>query len=311
MRRQLRAGDICYLRERIKMILPFEIGDLTEENKRNGVVSSEPGERVISGEKGVHYGMDFRMPIGSRVLAAYDGKIIKTISNYPNYGNYIMIQHERDIYTLYAHLDKITSLVGTEVKRGDIIGFSGNTGRSTGPHLHFEVIDGVLEVTQMVENPPKSKIYEPRTRLAKTWIEWSKGSSNTGLHGDRARINPRDFLCDIEEEKLVLLESISGDRYQAEFMGSDCMANRFFSNWLDNRFHADCSSGENVLLGSSTIVDYDRRRLEHRSNTTNSYNKTYNFVDVGTIGRDRIYDNDPNARINLGGNLINNATLTA
>lgn len=61
MRRQLKEESVCYSRDKIKMVLPFEFEYLTKENKLRGVVSSEPGNRVVSGVRGIHYGMDFRM----------------------------------------------------------------------------------------------------------------------------------------------------------------------------------------------------------------------------------------------------------
>ncbi|HBL85231.1 MAG: hypothetical protein A2Y17_03290 [Clostridiales bacterium GWF2_38_85] len=77
---------------------------------------------------------------GDPVMAAADGVVVFAQESYNGYGNYIIIQHEGSLQTGYAHLSQINVVVGQEVKVGDIIGNIGSTGKSTGPHLHFEVI---------------------------------------------------------------------------------------------------------------------------------------------------------------------------
>lgn len=85
-----------------------------------------------------HKGVDFAVPIGTPVLAVGDGLVIFK-KNDPFAGNYIVIKHGRQYITRYMHLKKIFVQVGEKVKKGDKIASSGNTGRSTGPHLHFEI----------------------------------------------------------------------------------------------------------------------------------------------------------------------------
>lgn len=84
---------------------------------------------------------DYGMPIGSKVGASADGIVIATITGWGGgYGNYIIISHpEVGAQTLYAHLSQINVTKGQRVSQGETIGLSGNTGRSTGPHLHFEI----------------------------------------------------------------------------------------------------------------------------------------------------------------------------
>uniref|UniRef100_A0A1A9UKK9 LysM domain-containing protein n=1 Tax=Glossina austeni TaxID=7395 RepID=A0A1A9UKK9_GLOAU len=85
-----------------------------------------------------HKGVDFAVPIGTPVLAVGDGLVI--FKKYDkSAGNYIVIKHGRQYITRYMHLKKIFVQIGEKVKKGDKIGSSGNTGRSTGPHLHFEI----------------------------------------------------------------------------------------------------------------------------------------------------------------------------
>ena len=84
--------------------------------------------------------MDFTAPRGTPVYAASDGKIVRADSRSTGYGKHIRIDHGFGYVTLYAHLNKYNVKRGQKVKRGDIIGFVGNTGRSMGPHLHYEIL---------------------------------------------------------------------------------------------------------------------------------------------------------------------------
>ncbi len=87
-----------------------------------------------------HYGMDFTAPTGTPIYATGDGTIEITESSKRGYGNKIVLNHGFGYKTLYAHMNAFNVEKGQKVKRGDIIGFVGNTGLSTGPHLHYEVI---------------------------------------------------------------------------------------------------------------------------------------------------------------------------
>lgn len=92
----------------------------------------------ILGYYKMHTGIDIGAAKGTDILAAADGTIIRTASS-DGYGNYVMIDHGGGVVTLYAHSSKILVRVGDKVKRGDVIALVGSTGRSTGPHIHFEV----------------------------------------------------------------------------------------------------------------------------------------------------------------------------
>lgn len=87
-----------------------------------------------------HYGMDFTAPRGTPIYATGDGKVITADNRATGYGNHIVIDHGFGYETLYAHLHRYNVRVGQQVKRGDVIGFVGSTGRSQAPHLHYEVI---------------------------------------------------------------------------------------------------------------------------------------------------------------------------
>ena len=86
-----------------------------------------------------HKGMDFTAPTGTPIYAAGNGKAVRVDSRATGFGNHIEIDHGYGYKTIYAHLSKYNIKAGQKVKRGDLIGFVGNTGRSVGPHLHYEV----------------------------------------------------------------------------------------------------------------------------------------------------------------------------
>ena len=106
--------------------LPLDTNNIT--------VSSKFGQRGYR----FHYGTDLRLKIGDSVRAVFDGVVRIRKFNTGGYGNYVMIRHHNGLETLYGHLSKQVVKVGQVVKAGECIGLGGNTGRSSGPHLHFE-----------------------------------------------------------------------------------------------------------------------------------------------------------------------------
>ena len=86
-----------------------------------------------------HGGIDFSGPVGLGIYATGDGTVIRVEKNKSGYGNNVLIDHGYGYKTLYAHLYKILVRKGQKVRRSDIIALVGNTGKSTGPHLHYEV----------------------------------------------------------------------------------------------------------------------------------------------------------------------------
>ena len=87
----------------------------------------------------MHQGMDFTSPTGTPIFATGDGIVKRADNTASGYGNHIVIQHGYGYETLYGHLSKYKCKAGQRVKRGDIIGYVGSTGRSEAPHLHYEV----------------------------------------------------------------------------------------------------------------------------------------------------------------------------
>jgi len=111
----------------------------------NGPIVSGYGMRYhpILKVRKMHEGVDFLLRVGTPVMATGSG-VVEEATQIPSYGKHIEIRHpEAEYTTLYAHLSEIPDTIapGARVERGDLIGYSGNTGRSTGPHLHYEVHD--------------------------------------------------------------------------------------------------------------------------------------------------------------------------
>ena len=105
-------------------------------------LSSSFGYRIdpVYGRGAFHEGQDFAMPTGTPLYSTGDG-VVETVNfNFRGYGNEIVIDHGFGYKTRYAHMSVITVAEGMKLKRGDCIGMSGNSGKSTGPHLHYEVI---------------------------------------------------------------------------------------------------------------------------------------------------------------------------
>ena len=113
----------------------------TSPLKGNPEVTSSFGMRMhpIHKVKKKHKGVDFKAPMGTPVQATSDGVVVKA-GFHEGYGNHIVIQHDAHFKTLCAQLSRMDVAVGQKVEKGDIIGAVGSSGRSTGPHLHYEVI---------------------------------------------------------------------------------------------------------------------------------------------------------------------------
>ena len=115
------------------MGLPIKDGKITTAYKKLGKMWS----------KGYHTGVDFAVPQGTDIIAVADGKVAN--ANWGKaYGTHIVQKIEgQDVWVIYAHLSNSLVKIGDEVKKGQYIGESGNTGNSSGPHLHFEARNNV------------------------------------------------------------------------------------------------------------------------------------------------------------------------
>lgn len=119
----------------IPAIMPINNKDLTR-------TASGWGWRIhpVYKIKKFHEGMDFSAPIGTEVYATGDGTVSMVETSYSGYGKHVKINHGFGYESIYAHMSKFNVKVGQKVKRGDVIGYVGSTGISTGPHLHYEVV---------------------------------------------------------------------------------------------------------------------------------------------------------------------------
>jgi len=125
----------------------------------HGYLSATFGNRIdpFTAQKDFHPGIDISTPVGTKVTAPADGVVISTgVSG--GYGNALVIDHGYGVVTRYGHLESFAVKPGQRVKRGDVIAFVGNTGRSTGPHLHYEVW-----VRDQAQNPIHFILDEYRT----------------------------------------------------------------------------------------------------------------------------------------------------
>lgn len=106
------------------------------------LVTSYYGWRVhpVTGEKNYHKGIDIAVPIGTDILSGQDGTVTQASFDAGGYGWYIVVEGKDGLVSKYAHCDTLLAEVGQKVKKGDLIAKSGNTGTSTGPHLHLEVL---------------------------------------------------------------------------------------------------------------------------------------------------------------------------
>ena len=124
-------------------------------------ISSSFGMRKhpISGFNKMHKGVDFAAPIGTPVYAGGNG-VIEMVGVNGGYGKYIRIRHNNEYKTAYAHLNSYRKGIskGVRVNQGEVIGYVGNTGRSTGPHLHYEIIYQNKKVNPLKLKLPSGKI---------------------------------------------------------------------------------------------------------------------------------------------------------
>ena len=142
----------------------------TESTKITDIFGYRPRRRRM------HYGLDIKVERGDTIRAAFDGKVRYVSYQRRGYGNYVVIRHPNGLETLYAHLTKRLVDENEVVKAGDPIGTGGNTGRSTGSHLHFEtrLLGKALNPALMFDFPnqdvtadtylytkPKKKVYDP------------------------------------------------------------------------------------------------------------------------------------------------------
>ena len=115
----------------------------------HGQITSEFGPRRYR----FHYGVDLRLKVGDSVRSAFSGKVRIIDYEARGYGNYIVIRHNNGLETVYGHLSAVLVTLNQNIKAGQLIAYGGNTGHSTGPHLHFETryIGNALNPTHLID----------------------------------------------------------------------------------------------------------------------------------------------------------------
>ncbi|MEE9542990.1 MAG: M23 family metallopeptidase [Thermodesulfobacteriota bacterium] len=227
------------------------MGELNFESPLNSYdeISSTFGLRddPFTGERKHHNGIDYKIGIDNNVLASERGRVVKAGFNV-TFGNVIIIDHtpkagdnEPHIYTLYGHLKKDNPFnnikVGDTVKKGQVIGFSGNTGKSSGPHLHFTV----------AHFSKKRTMYHPGD--GPTSIGPSEYSNPGGYIGVTHEINgTTDDLTDKEAEYLI------NDRISYRLLDISRMA-----VLVDERIEGLIDENNKSV---TVILEYDEKELE-------------------------------------------------
>lgn len=134
-----RGGNAGYYNSRGESVVKSLLQTPMDPTKMR--VTSKFGTRrhPIQGYSKMHKGVDFGAPVGTPVMSAGDGVVMKA-GWFGAYGNYVLVKHNAEYSTAYAHLSKVHVKVGDRVRQRQVVGAVGTTGRSTGPHLHYEVI---------------------------------------------------------------------------------------------------------------------------------------------------------------------------
>lgn len=166
-----------------------------------GIVNSHFGNRHYRW----HYGTDLDLTTGDPVYAAFDG--IVRINQYDGggYGNYVLLRHYNGLETLYGHLSKSQVKVGQLVKAGEIIGLGGSTGRSSGPHLHYEVrYEGNAIDPETVYDFANNSLRGDTFRLMPAHFDYVREARQVVYH----KVRPGDTLSGISRKYRVSMTTI-------------------------------------------------------------------------------------------------------
>lgn len=180
------------------------------------LVTSNYGYRKKFGR--MHKGMDIHIKSNDTIYAAFDGKVRLTNYEAKGYGNYVIIRHPNKLETVYGHLNKFLVKPNQVVKAGQPIALGGNTGRSTGPHLHFETrYMGYAINPQAIVDYPNGRLHADTYTFNKsTYTQPHKGGSNSNsrsytINQDRAEtytVKSGDRLSDIAKRHGISLTTL-------------------------------------------------------------------------------------------------------
>ncbi|HEX8516962.1 MAG TPA: M23 family metallopeptidase [Bacteroidia bacterium] len=158
--------DVTSLKDKSKDILLYDNRSCGYVHPFEGKITSSFGPR----KRRYHYGVDIDLETGDCVAAAFDGKV-RIAKKSKSYGNVIVIRHPNGLETYYAHLSSTNVEIGEEVYAGQVIGLGGNTGRSRGSHLHFEVryMGQPIDPSQLISFDQHKLISDTLTISSKTF----------------------------------------------------------------------------------------------------------------------------------------------
>jgi murein DD-endopeptidase MepM/ murein hydrolase activator NlpD len=156
-----RARNGACLMPLIELLVPFLLlgGCATgfgpgQGEREYAIIGYGTGDPMGGGGSRMHHGIDLAAPVGTPVRAAGEGVVI-SVGPRGAYGHYVRIRHDDDYETAYAHLDRYADRLerGLRVRQGEVIGYVGSSGRSTGPHLHYEILVGGTQVDPFEVGP--------------------------------------------------------------------------------------------------------------------------------------------------------------
>lgn len=180
--------------------------------------TSRPSSHYGPRRRRFHYGLDLAQPTGEPIYAAFDGVV--RISKYnKSYGNLVIIHHANGLETYYAHMSKRNVVAGQQVKSGDVLGLCGNTGRSFGSHLHFEVRymgnalnpENVIDCSthDLISNQLEITSSSFRKVAKGSSKEWSAGSSQSSTgDGSWYRVRQGDNLSKIARRNGITVKRL-------------------------------------------------------------------------------------------------------
>jgi hypothetical protein len=174
-----------------------------------GDITSTFGFRRWGRRPKFHYGVDVRMEVGDPVYAIFDG-VVRVAKRSTDYGYVVLIRHYNGLETLYAHFDQLLAYPGKPVRSGEIIGLSGNTGRSTGPHLHFEVrFKGEKVDPNKIINFPSGSLLSDTLQIDKTCFSHLYKVQQTKLRSRYYVVKRGDTLGKIAYKNGVTVKQIA------------------------------------------------------------------------------------------------------
>lgn len=241
-----------------------------------GRISSRYGPRG----RGVHKGIDICVPVGEPIYAVFEGRVRHAKYNNGGYGNLIIVRHPNGLETYYAHLCQLNVEVNDYVVAGQVIGYGGNTGRSSGPHLHFEIryYDQSIDPERLIDFSNGKLKWETfvlekkhfNAKLKPTDVHLTPGGSETEEEEVEVEevvedgveiIDPEDESCDEVGEDVVADENADKS---AEEKGdvSKVITEKDLDVKADNK--APVTPSNSVKTGEVEEVEAEKKEAEEK-----------------------------------------------